>query len=266
MLYRLDDGGAQSVRRHACAGICHVPQPVRHRLYGAVAVCAQGLSGIKTKRLGLYAIRGSGAYFVTLVLLYSAAALIPLADLTSITFTRPILGTIAAIIFLKEVAGARRWTAIGVGFVGMLIIVRPGLVEVNLRRAAGALRRDVPDLQHGDRQETDRDGAPRYHRALSHALFILPLARSSRRSMSGRHQRLEQWGWFAVIGGAGILTQRAMTRAFVAADATCRLGDELSAPANRGLCRVRDLWRGPGDLGLGWRQRHLWVVSLYRAS
>ena len=56
-----------------------------------------GFKGLKTKRLGLLSIRGSLAYFVT-CFYFAAAALIPLADLTSITFTRPILGTIAAIL------------------------------------------------------------------------------------------------------------------------------------------------------------------------
>ena len=107
----------------------HVLESVMFRsLFGIVFMMPwllkKGLSGIKTKRLGLFAIRGSGAYFVTFFY-FTAASLVPLADLTSITFTRPILGTIAAIIFLNEVAGARRWSAIGVGFIGMLIIVRP---------------------------------------------------------------------------------------------------------------------------------------------
>ncbi|NKB18908.1 MAG: EamA family transporter [Alphaproteobacteria bacterium] len=177
----------------------------------------KGVAGIKTKRLGLFAIRGSGAYFVT-YFYFSAAALIPLADLTSITFTRPILGTIAAIIFLKEVAGARRWSAIGVGFIGMLIIVRPGFVEVNLgvllvlcgvmfQTCNTVIVKTLTKTEHPDTI------------VLYHTLFILPLSIIPAIYV-WQTPTLEQWGWLAVIGAAGILTQRAMTRAFVAADAS----------------------------------------------
>ncbi len=90
-----------------------------------------GVGQLKTRKIGWLALRGGIAFFVT-VFYFLAATRIPLADLTAITFTRPILGTIAAVLFLHEVAHARRWSAILVGFVGMLIIIRPGLVEVNL--------------------------------------------------------------------------------------------------------------------------------------
>jgi len=200
----------------------HVLESVMFRSLFGIAfmvpwLLKQGLSGIKTKRLGLFAIRGSGAYFVT-YFYFSAAALIPLADLTSITFTRPILGTIAAIIFLKEVAGARRWSAIGVGFIGMLIIVRPGFVEVNLGVLlvlCGVMFQTcntviVKKLTQIELPDTI---------VLYHTLFILLLAIIPAIYV-WQTPTPEQWGWFVVIGGAGILTQRAMTRAFVAADAT----------------------------------------------
>jgi drug/metabolite transporter (DMT)-like permease len=200
----------------------HVLESVMFRSLFGIAfmvpwLMRKGISGIKTKRLGLYAIRGSGAYFVTLFY-FTAASLIPLADLTSITFTRPILGTIAAIIFLKEVAGPRRWTAIGIGFVGMLIIIRPGLVDLNfgvLLVLCGVMFQTCNTVIVKKLTETEHPDTI----VLYHTLFILPLSIIPAIYV-WQTPTLEQWGWFAVIGGAGILTQRAMTRAFVAADAT----------------------------------------------
>jgi len=177
----------------------------------------KGLSGIKTKRLGLFTIRGSGAYFVTFFY-FTAASLVPLADLTSITFTRPILGTIAAIIFLNEVAGARRWSAIGVGFIGMLIIVRPGLIDVNigvLLVLCGVVFQTCNTVIVKKLTQTEHPDTI----VLYHTLFILPLSIIPAIYV-WQTPTVEQWGWFAVIGGSGILTQRAMTRAFVVADAT----------------------------------------------
>lgn len=55
-----------------------------------------------------------------------AMTLLPLADATTISFTVPIFATLFAAIFLREKVGIRRWTAILIGFVGVLIVVQPG--------------------------------------------------------------------------------------------------------------------------------------------
>ncbi len=51
---------------------------------------------------------------------------LPLADAVALGFASPFITTILAIPMLGEKVGVRRWTAIAVGFVGILIIVRPG--------------------------------------------------------------------------------------------------------------------------------------------
>ena len=173
--------------------------------------------GLKTKRLGLLSIRGSLAYFVTFFY-FAAAALIPLADLTSITFTRPILGTIAAILFLHEVARARRWTAIGVGFLGMLIIVRPGFVEVNLGVLlvfAGVVLQTCNTIIVKTLTRTeDPDTIALYHTTFIFPLSVVPAI------VFWQAPNLEQVIWLIIVGGGGVLSQRCMTRAFVVADAS----------------------------------------------
>ena len=54
-----------------------------------------------------------------------------MADVVSLTFGGPIFVTIASIIFLSEKVGVKRWAAVLVGFIGMLLIVQPALVELN---------------------------------------------------------------------------------------------------------------------------------------
>ncbi len=51
---------------------------------------------------------------------------LPLAQAVALSYSTPIFVTIAAVIFLHEQVRARRWTAVALGFVGVVIIVRPG--------------------------------------------------------------------------------------------------------------------------------------------
>ena len=58
--------------------------------------------------------------------MFTAVGLMPLADAVAITFIAPLLITALSVPLLKERVGLRRWIAVFVGFVGMIVIVRPG--------------------------------------------------------------------------------------------------------------------------------------------
>ncbi len=68
-----------------------------------------------------------------------AMTLLPLADATTISFTVPIFATLFAAMFLREKVGIRRWSAILIGFVGVLIVVQPGGSMIPAFGAAVAL-------------------------------------------------------------------------------------------------------------------------------
>ncbi|HET6943253.1 MAG TPA: DMT family transporter [Sphingomicrobium sp.] len=59
-------------------------------------------------------------------LTFQALILLPLADATAINFTAPIFATILSFLILREDVGVHRWTAVVLGFVGVLIVSRPG--------------------------------------------------------------------------------------------------------------------------------------------
>ena len=61
---------------------------------------------------------------------FTALTLIPLAQMTALSFTTPLFVTIGAVLFLGEIIRARRIAAICVGFFGTLIILQPGVVDV----------------------------------------------------------------------------------------------------------------------------------------
>ncbi|HYC63977.1 MAG TPA: DMT family transporter [Reyranellaceae bacterium] len=99
-------------------------------LIGAYLLWRVGPTGLATRDLKLHAIRG---IFHTpgYGLWYEASVWLPLATLSALGFTSPIFVTLGAVIFLRETVHWRRWLGVAVGFAGMLVIVRPGLVELN---------------------------------------------------------------------------------------------------------------------------------------
>ena len=62
---------------------------------------------------------------------FTALTLIPLAQVTALSFTGPLFVTIGAVLFLGEVIRARRIAGIIVGFFGTLIILQPGFTEIS---------------------------------------------------------------------------------------------------------------------------------------
>ncbi len=54
---------------------------------------------------------------------------LPLADIQAISGAGPLVTTALSVPILKEVVGIRRWTAIGIGMIGLLIIIRPGFAH-----------------------------------------------------------------------------------------------------------------------------------------
>lgn len=62
----------------------------------------------------------------------AAFAAMPLADVHAIGAVSPLMVTALSVPFLGERVGWRRWAAIGVGFVGMMIILRPGFTAIGV--------------------------------------------------------------------------------------------------------------------------------------
>ena len=80
----------------------------------------------KLSMIGLRAVFGA----VSLVLTFTAFALMPMADATTLLFTSTLFIPFLALFFLKESVGLWRWLAVFTGFIGVLVMIRPG-GEVN---------------------------------------------------------------------------------------------------------------------------------------
>jgi drug/metabolite transporter (DMT)-like permease len=84
----------------------------------------RGRSLLQSERFGLFGMR----VVVSLLSMqgwFYALSLIPIGELTAISYLAPLFGTLGAVFLLGEVVRIRRWTALGVGFLGAMIILRP---------------------------------------------------------------------------------------------------------------------------------------------
>ena len=97
----------------------------------APSMIRQGKSMILTQRLGTHALRNLFLYAGNCAWFYGVT-LIALADVASLQFTSPLFTAIIAAAFLGEKIGGHRMIAILVGFAGALIIIRPGMIPINL--------------------------------------------------------------------------------------------------------------------------------------
>ena len=87
-------------------------------------------SAFRTQRLKLHLSR-CAISIVAMTTGFTAIVHLPLAEATAISFSRAMFATLLAIIVLKEVVGIRRWSAAIIGFIGVLVIVRPSPEGVN---------------------------------------------------------------------------------------------------------------------------------------
>ena len=86
---------------------------------------------LRTRRLKTYGIRAAASY-IGMVSWFYALANMPLANATSLMFTVPFFTVMFASLLIGETVGWARWAGIASGFVGVLIVVRPGVMEVGL--------------------------------------------------------------------------------------------------------------------------------------
>jgi len=84
-----------------------------------------------TKNLKIHILR-SALNLPAMLLGFAALAMLPLEKMTAIHFIVPIIVTILAVIFLKEKIYLYRSIALVIGFLGMLIILRPGIIDISI--------------------------------------------------------------------------------------------------------------------------------------
>jgi len=93
-------------------------------VFWVILLSTSGLLVLTTRRPFDHAIRSISGV-ISLGLFYFAITRIPIADATAIAYAAPIFITVLSIFLLGEVIGLRRWIAVLLGFIGVLLIARP---------------------------------------------------------------------------------------------------------------------------------------------
>ncbi|MCC6468796.1 MAG: DMT family transporter [Alphaproteobacteria bacterium] len=176
-----------------------------------------GLGSLNLRRFKLYSMRALMG-LVSMLCWFTAVSLIPLAEAIALSFTGPLFAVAAAAVVLREKVGWRRWGAVVVGFIGVLIIVRPGQVELSLgatlvllsalTMAAGAML--VKTLAR-------TEPAPAIVAYM--VIYLAPMSLIPALFV-WQWPQPHHWIYLIVLGGIGALAHLGYTRALAAADAS----------------------------------------------
>jgi drug/metabolite transporter (DMT)-like permease len=188
-------------------------------------VLATGATHLKTARLDMYSLRAILG-LIAMLCWFTALSHLPLATATSLSFTTPIFTALLAGAILGEAMKLRRWTAIGLGFIGMLVIVRPGadgfdpvslvaLVSSLCFASAAVVVKILARTEHPNAIMTYM------------TIFLVPLtalvvtvAPVMGLGPGWQPVTSEQLAWLAGVGAGTTLGHLGLTRAYAIADAT----------------------------------------------
>src|SRR5713101_3326126 len=113
-----------------------------HPFEGAFSRCLFGLAFVlpwivkggaallRSRNSGFYLLR-AGVGLVSMATWFYGITVVPLATATAVNFTAPLFATLAAALVLHEDVRLRRWSAVVLGFVGVLVIMRPGSEQLD---------------------------------------------------------------------------------------------------------------------------------------
>ena len=172
-----------------------------------------GLAIFRTERMGLHILRATFQTFSAFGF-FLGLAIVPLATVTALHFTTPVFAVLIGILILGERVSVRRWSAILAGFVGTMLILRPGVSTVGYGEllvlgSAVAWACAIIVIKVLSRTDTSVTITAYMYVLMTPATLIAA-------SFDWTWPTLEQYGWVVAIGLTGalghVLTAEALKR------------------------------------------------------
>ncbi len=176
-----------------------------------------GIGGLRTRRLRLHVARGLIGALNMFAVFYALSHML-LAEATAISFSSPLFMIVLAVLFLGEPVHWRRWTATAVGFLGVLVVLRPGTEAFQpaaLVALAGALMVATVGVLIKKLAATERPATILFYFGL-----VATLASAGPAALVWRTPSGEDWPLLAFVAVLGVLAQVCVIRAYRAGEAT----------------------------------------------
>jgi drug/metabolite transporter (DMT)-like permease len=218
-----------------------------------------GLGSLRTRRIWLYGWR-SGLGLISMLCSFTSLVLLPFAQAIALSFTTPLFATIGAALILGETVRFRRWAATIVGFLGVLVMLRPGTdhsLTANLTftgpglgvllAVASAMISAIVTLIVKDLSRTEpSDAIVTYMVLLLTPMSLLPAL------PVWQWPPLAMWPWIAAMGACGSFGHMCYVRAFALTEASAVMPYDYTrlvfaaAIGYFAFAEVPDLWTWAG--------------------
>ncbi len=181
----------------------------------------RGRDMVRTEQWNTYVVRVLIGLFA-MTTWFTGLSMIPVGEVTAISFLAPLFATIFAALLLGEKIRIRRWAATLIGFGGALVILRPGVVETSLgtwlivisATAMGLSTTFIKRLTNAD----DPDKVVFIATLLMTPLMLLPAL------YVWQWPRAEVWPFLLLLGPVATFGHVALARAFAATEASVVMG------------------------------------------
>ena len=186
-------------------------------LFAPMIAAAGGPRAMRTRRFGGHLARNA-VHYVAQFLWILAITMIPIAEVVAIEFTGPVWVALLAVVALGEKMTAARITAVALGVVGVVIIVRPGLDHIEVGQVVALLAAigfagSIILVKSLTRTESVVS-IIFWMLILQSAIGAIPAA------MVWQNPPMTLWPWLMVIAVCGTYSHFCMTHALRHADAT----------------------------------------------
>lgn len=169
------------------------------------------LGTLKSSRMGQHGMRAILG-LIGMMLNFGAVTLLPLAEATSFNFTSAIWAVILSALILHEKVGIWRWSAVALGFTGVLVIAQPGDGHIPLLGAAVALSAAfmiaLISIYIRDLTKTEDSLTIVFY----FSLFTVPLLAVTL-PFTWETKSAEQWFYLIALGISGLIGQYLLTSA-----------------------------------------------------